>query len=116
MLAAGDPPQIEALWQRIHERVFIRAKPRAPWKDDEDAWHAPTTAVWQAAWNAALVGISGSLGIDLDQRSLGGEWTLALEWRWLRAGHWPCMYFWQWGETSLAQAARYNEAKRLVVY
>src|SRR5215813_4240891 len=66
LLAAGDPPQIEALWQRIHEWVFIRAKPRVHWKDNEDAWHAPTTAVLQAAWNA-LVGISASLGIDLDQ-------------------------------------------------
>src|SRR5260370_24422 len=69
------PPQIEALWQRIHERVFMQAILRVPWKDDEDAWHAPSTAVWQAAWNAALVGISGSLGIDLDKGSLGGEWT-----------------------------------------
>jgi hypothetical protein len=29
---------------------------------------------------------------------------LASEWRWLRAGHWPCRYFWQWGYGSLAKA------------
>ena len=116
LLAPGDPPQIEALWQRIHERVFMQAIPRVPWKDGEDAWYAPSTAVWGAAWKAALVGISGSLGIDLDQGNLGGEWTLAAEWRWLRAGHWPCMYFWQWGHASLAIAARTYEARQLVVF
>jgi hypothetical protein len=116
LLAAGDPPQIEALWQRIHDRVFMQAIPRVPWKDDEDTWHGPTAAVWNAAWTAALVGISGSLSIDLDQGSLGGEWTLAAEWRWLRACHWPCMYFRQWGETTLAIAARHYEARQLVVF
>jgi hypothetical protein len=69
LLAAGDPLMIEALWQRIHERVFMQAIARVPWKDDEDAWYAPNTAVFHAAWNAALVGISGSLGIDLESRS-----------------------------------------------
>jgi hypothetical protein len=116
LLAAGDPRRIEALWQRVHDRVFMQAIPRVPWKDDADAWYGPSAAVWNAAWNAALVGISGSLGINLDQGSLGGEWTLAAEWRWLRAGHWPCMYFWQWGETTLAIAARHHEARQLVVY
>jgi len=118
LLAAGDRPQIEALWQRIHDRVFMQAIPRVPWKDNEDAWYGPNAAVWGAAWNAALVGISGSLGNDLDQGSLGGEWTLAAEWRWLRAGHWPCLYFWQWGETSLAMAARSrpHRARQLIVF
>src|SRR5215472_12472599 len=36
---------------------------------------------------------------------LGGAWTLASEWQWPRAGHWPCRYFWQWGHSSLEQAA-----------
>jgi|SoiMethySBSTD1v2_1073268.scaffolds.fasta_scaffold80720_4 hypothetical protein len=116
LLAAGDPRQIEALWQRVRDRVFMQAIPRVPWMDDADAWYGPSAAVWNAAWNAALVGISGSLGINLDQDSLGGEWTLAAEWRWLRAGHWPCMYFWQWGETTLAIAARHHEARQLAVY
>jgi hypothetical protein len=68
LLAAGDPPMIEALWQRIHERVFMQAIACVPWKDDQDAWYAPNTAVFHAAWNAALVGISGSLGIDRRHR------------------------------------------------
>jgi hypothetical protein len=118
LLAAGDLTQIEALWQRIHDRVFMRAIPRVPWKDNEDVYYGPTLAVGDAAWNAALVGISGSLGIDLDQGGLGGEWTLASEWRWLRAGHWPCAYFWQWGEATLAKAARSHphEARQLIVF
>jgi hypothetical protein len=86
-----------------------------PWKDDQDAWYALNAAVFHAAWNAALVGISGSLGIDLDQDSFGGEWMLASECRWLRGGHWPCLYFWQWGYGSLAKAARYTQARQLVV-
>src|SRR5262245_62875598 len=67
------------------------------------AWPGPETpgsGLMHEAREYALVGISGSLGIDLDQGSLGGEWTLGSEWRWLRAGHWPCMYVWQWGEAS----------------
>jgi hypothetical protein len=60
LLAAGDPPQIEALWQRIHDRVLMRAIPRVPWKDSEDVYYGPTLAVGDAAWTAALVGISGT--------------------------------------------------------
>lgn len=68
LLGAGDPPMIEALWQRIHERVFMQAIACVPWKDNQDAWYAPNTGVFRAAWNAALVGISGSLGIDRRHR------------------------------------------------
>jgi len=117
LLAAGDPPQIEALWQRIHDRVFMQAIPRVPWKDDADAWYGPSAAVWNVAWNAAPVGISGSLGL------VSSKVVSVANGRWLQngagcAGHWPCMYFWQWGEASLAQAARYHahEVRRLVVY
>ena len=111
LLAAGDPPRIEALWQSIHDRVFMRAIPRVRWKDDEDVYRGPTLA-----WTAALVGTSGSLGIELDQGGLGGEWRLASEWRWLRA-HWPCAYFWPWGEVTLAKAApsHPHEARQLSV-
>jgi hypothetical protein len=74
LLAAGDPPQIEALWQHIHDRVFMQAIPRVPWKDNADAWYGPSAAVWNTAWNAALVGIPGSLGIDLDQVPWWQRW------------------------------------------
>jgi hypothetical protein len=30
LLAAGDPRQIEALWQRVHDRVFMQAIPPVP--------------------------------------------------------------------------------------
>jgi len=71
----------------------MRAIPRVPWKDNEDTWYGPNAAVWgDASTAAALVGISSSLGVDLDQDSPCGEWTLAAEWRWLCAGHWPCMH------------------------
>src|SRR4029453_18564249 len=46
LLAVGDPRQIEALWQRVHDRVFMQAIPRVPWKDDADAWYGPNAAVW----------------------------------------------------------------------
>jgi hypothetical protein len=114
--AAGDPSQIEAAYQRIRDRVFMQAIPRVPWKDEEDVWYAPNAAVVSAGWNAALVGVSRSLGIDLDERGFGGEWTLASEWGWLRAGHWPCMYFWQWGYTELSKAILSGEAGQLIVY
>jgi hypothetical protein len=73
LLATGEPPMIEAVWQRIYERVFERAAVGAPYKDEEDIWYAPNAAVEYAAFNAALVGISGSLGIDLDRDSLGAN-------------------------------------------
>src|SRR5262245_4917395 len=71
--------------------------PRVLWKDDADAWYGPSAAVWNVAWNAAPVGISGSLGL------VSSKVVSVANGRWLQngagcAGHWPCMYFWQWGE------------------
>jgi|SRR5215472_8018307 len=118
LAAAGDPRGFEVFWQRIHDRVLMRASPCVPWKENEDVYYGPNLAVGDAAWNAALVGISGALGIDLDQGGPGGAWTLASEWRWLRAGHWPCAFFWQWGETTLEGAARshVHDLRQLIVF
>jgi hypothetical protein len=116
LLAAGDRPAIEAAWQRIHQRVFAQGQRVVPWKDDEDAWCGPNAALTFAAWDAALLGIARAVGVDLDEGSVGGNWTLAAEWRWLAAGHWPCLHFWQWGYCSLAQAARHGQPRQLIVY
>ena len=54
LLAAGEPPTIESLRQRIHEQVLMQVMARMPYKNDEDSWHAPNAAVGHAAFNAAL--------------------------------------------------------------
>ena len=64
LLAAGEPPTIESLWRRVHERVLMQAMARVPYEDDRDSWHGPNAAIGHAAFNAALVGISGALGVD----------------------------------------------------
>jgi hypothetical protein len=113
--ASGDVAAIEAAWNQIHQRVFQLTKGRVPWNDDEDAWYGPNAAVMEACWTAALVGVARALKLDLDAGGIGDDWTLAIKWRWFEAGHWPCLYFWQWGYCDLAQAARHGEFHQLVV-
>jgi len=88
-------PGLRETWKMIEERVIRLAKPCVPFKEDEDVWYGPNMAVFQAAYTTALVGCTilrdGHLEEGTDPRM---QWTLAYEWWWYRAGHWPCMYYW----------------------
>ncbi|MCD4668913.1 MAG: hypothetical protein K8S14_00555, partial [Actinomycetia bacterium] len=81
----GQEAELQALWQRVNERVMAAAADKAPYDPDADSWHAPTMAVWQAVWTAGLIAWYLACGesIPLD---------LAQQWRWYARGHWPCGY------------------------
>jgi hypothetical protein len=81
--AGVDLERLRALWERIHAVVFRVAAHEVPYDARQDAWHAPTTAVWQAAWTAGLIGLL---------RHSGGPVPPGLlkQWIWYTNGHWPC--------------------------
>jgi hypothetical protein len=76
---------LSALWDGIHAAVFRAATPRVPFDPKQDAWHGPTTAVWQAAWTAGLVGLCLQTGRPIPQ-------DLLHQWAWFARGHWPSGY------------------------
>jgi hypothetical protein len=77
--------KLKSLWVRVHQIVFRLACPSVPFDDREDAWHAPTTAVWQAAWAAGLITLCTIEGIAVPSE-------LQKEWEWFCRGHWPAGY------------------------
>lgn len=80
-----DQAALRALWDRIHDIVFRTACPKVPFDPRQDAWHGPTTAVWQAAWTAGLIGLCLRAG-----RPIPPE--LEKQWEWFVRGHWPSGY------------------------
>jgi hypothetical protein len=78
----GDQ-QLKVLWDHVVERVVESAKASVPFHAESDAWHAPTSAVYHAAWTAALIAVHLRGGIRVPQ-------DLIEQWKWFRAGHWPC--------------------------
>jgi hypothetical protein len=87
-LLASDSSRIEELQHAFdvaHDTVLSAAANHVDFGPDKDAWHAPSTAVWQAAWVAGLVAMHLVLGRELPR-------DLAREWELFRAGHWPAGY------------------------
>jgi hypothetical protein len=84
--AAGPrKSEVQTLWGRIQDVVIEHARGAVPYRRDEDAWHGPTAAVWDAAWVAATIGCSLLLDREAPSEALD-------QWRWLTEGHWPCGY------------------------
>jgi hypothetical protein len=83
----GDRQGLSRLWGHIHETVFRLAVPVVPCDPQQDAWHAPSTAVWQAACTAGLRGLCLHL-----RRPIPAE--LEEQWKWFVRGHWPSGYAW----------------------
>ncbi|MFN3652284.1 MAG: hypothetical protein ACK47B_22120 [Armatimonadota bacterium] len=54
-----------------------------PYDPEQDCFHAPTQAVWHAAWTAGLVALCCFLGQPVPPE-------LASQWHWFSEGHWPC--------------------------
>lgn len=83
-LLSGSPSaaELDAAFDELVNAVVALVRDRVPFDQDEDSWHAPTTAVWHVAWTAALVWLSETVG-----EHIGPE--LAAQWRWFSAGHWP---------------------------
>lgn len=83
--AGSERARFSALWESIHGIVFRVAAPKVPYDPQQDAWHAPTMAVWQAAWTAGLVGLCYCAGRPVPE-------DLAEQWKWFVIGHWPSGY------------------------
>jgi hypothetical protein len=83
--AAACQEQLLVLWDRIHSIVFRLAAPAVPYDPNQDSWHAPTAAVWQAAWTAGLIGLC------LQSVRPIPPW-LQEQWEWFVRGHWPSGY------------------------
>ena len=86
--------ELSRLWEHVREIVFRRALPAVPCDPEQDAWHAPTTAVWQAAWTAALVAWCLRLGCPIPAE-------LQEQWDWFAGGHWPSGYTIVWPDDRL---------------
>jgi hypothetical protein len=84
MNQAGDEKEpLKILWDCIHSIVLRVASSQVPYDPEEDAWHAPSSAVWMAAWTAGNVGLLLALGKPLPDE-------LKEQWNWYERGHWPC--------------------------
>jgi hypothetical protein len=81
-LRSGDP-RVEELFTATRDLVLEEAARAVPFDPDEDAYHAPTQSVWDAAYCAGVIACYLHLGwpIPDDGREL---------WAWYEAGHWPC--------------------------
>ena len=77
-----ETAQLQTLWEQIHRIVFRDAAPSVPYDSEQDTWHAPTAAVWQAAWNAGLMGLCLQLSRPIPEEILE-------QWEWFSKGHWP---------------------------
>jgi len=117
-LMEGDAGgKLTALWAEIESKVRDLARRHVPYDDEEDTWHGPNAAVWQAGWLAAVMGCSIQAGRPYsDEYDPSDQWTPVAEWYWFCTGHWPCTYHWSWGHASLDRAMGHHAAKRLVVY
>ena len=76
---------LSELWNHIHAALFRAALPRVPYVPNQDAWHGPKTAVWQAAWTAGLIGLCLRTGRPVPA-------DLWEQWSWYTRGHWPSGY------------------------
>jgi hypothetical protein len=76
------PEEAEQEFQRVVNRVIQIAGGAVPFDEKADAWHAPTSAVWHAAWTAGLVAL-----YQLAGRS--PERDIAEQWQWFLGGRWP---------------------------
>lgn len=72
-------------WEAVQATVLRVASSFVAFDPDADAWHAPTTAVWQAAWTAGLICLCLYLRKPIPD-------DLMEQWRWFLAGHWPAGY------------------------
>jgi hypothetical protein len=87
LLATSErPEELKALFDVVVARVIQLARSSVPFDEKEDAWHAPTTAVWHAAWTAGLIAL-------YETRQLPADPEVAAQWRWFERGRWPAAAF-----------------------
>lgn len=74
-----------ALRDDVRRIVFRHATSKVPYDESRDSWHAPTAAVWHAAFTAELVAMCVHASHDVPPQ-------IAVQWTWFQRGHWPCGY------------------------
>jgi hypothetical protein len=85
---------LTTLWNRVQEAVRRHASPAVPYDPEADAWHGPTSAVWQAAWTAGLMAWCSLLEYPIPPE-------LQEQWDWFARGHWPAGYSVVWADDRL---------------
>jgi hypothetical protein len=101
--AAGE---LHGTFDRVHALVWERARTAVPFDADQDAWHAPTQCVWDAAYWTALVACVLACGWAVPE-------DLVEVWNWYAAGHWPSGFADEPGDGPGRQLAY---PRRLLVY
>jgi hypothetical protein len=76
-------PDDEPLWDKALAMCVAIAAPLVPYDEASDLAHAPTLAVWHAAWTFSLEALYTSTGHELPAE-------LAAQCYWFERGHWPC--------------------------
>jgi hypothetical protein len=81
-----ETPELFEKWDECVSRLVASISARVPeFRSDEDAWHAPTAAVWHAAWVSALRSVFTALGRPIPA-------MVADQWEWFAKGRWPAAY------------------------
>ena len=106
--AVGAPAAggLRDTFDRVHALVLERARTAVPFDDDQDAWHAPTQCVWDAAYWTALVACVLACGWPVPD-------DLVEAWNWYAAGHWPSGFADEPGD---GPGRRLAYPRRLLVY
>ena len=76
-------PEAEQEWHASLKLVLDHVTTLIPYDPDADAWCAPTTAAWGAAWTFSLERLHDASGIQLPA-------DISAQLVWYERGHWPC--------------------------
>lgn len=83
---AQRSPAVLATWKACLDAAIAHIGPRTPGFDAaQDAWHAPTAAVWHAAWVVSLYVLLKEAGLPIPAPVLD-------QLEWFRRGRWPSAY------------------------
>jgi hypothetical protein len=98
--------ELRGRFDRVRALVLQQARTAVPYDDAQDAWHAPTQCVWDAAWWTGLVACVLACGWSVPD-------DLVEVWNWYAAGHWPSGFADEPGDGPGEQLAF---PRRLLVY
>jgi hypothetical protein len=77
------PASEDENWSRALRVVVQIGAEFVPYVESEDSWHAPSSAVWSAAWTYALEEVYRSFNISVPLEVVAQQY-------WYERGHWPC--------------------------
>jgi hypothetical protein len=75
--------KLKKVFDEVYGQVVKAAAGPVPYDPDEDIWHGPTAAVWDAAFTAACMAlylyVADPVPVFLEEH-----------WAWFKKGHWHC--------------------------